>query len=40
VAPEVVRGFEAGPDGLEVLAIGGTRPEDGDGVPVRDWWTD
>ena len=40
VAPEVVRGFAAGPDGLEVLAIGGTRPEDGDGVPVRDWWTD
>lgn len=40
VAPEVVRQFESGTDGLEILAIGGTRPEDGDGVPVPDWWTD
>jgi mannose-6-phosphate isomerase-like protein (cupin superfamily) len=32
VAPEVVRGFEAGPDGLEVIAIGGPKPEEGDGV--------
>jgi quercetin dioxygenase-like cupin family protein len=23
VAPEVVRGFEAGPDGLELIAVGG-----------------
>ena len=40
VAPATVRAFEGGPDGLEVLAIGSDRPEDGDGVPVRDWWTD
>ena len=40
VAPEVVRGFEAGPDGLELIAIGADRPEEGDGVMVRDWWTD
>jgi mannose-6-phosphate isomerase-like protein (cupin superfamily) len=39
VAPEVVRAFESGGDGLEILAIGGTRPEDGDGVPIADWWT-
>jgi quercetin dioxygenase-like cupin family protein len=32
VAPEVVRAFEAGPDGLELLAIGGPKPEEGDGV--------
>ncbi|HVR04615.1 MAG TPA: hypothetical protein VMS02_01150 [Solirubrobacteraceae bacterium] len=32
VAPEVVRAFEAGPDGLDVVAVGGPRPEDGDGV--------
>jgi quercetin dioxygenase-like cupin family protein len=32
VAPEVVRAFEAGPDGLEVVAIGGPKPEGGDGV--------
>ncbi|MBA3807847.1 MAG: hypothetical protein H0X28_05580 [Solirubrobacterales bacterium] len=40
VAPEVVRAFEAGPDGLEFIAVGGSRPQDGDGVPVPDWWTD
>lgn len=38
VAPEVARGFEAGPDGLVVIAIGGTRPPDGDGELVRDFW--
>src|SRR3954467_3691006 len=31
VAPEVVRGFEAGHDGLELIAIGGPKPEGGDG---------
>jgi mannose-6-phosphate isomerase-like protein (cupin superfamily) len=31
VAPEVVRAFEAGPEGLEFLAVGGPRPEEGDG---------
>ncbi len=40
VAPEVVRAFEGGPDGLELVAVGGSRPEEGDGVPVPDWWTD
>ena len=30
VAPEVLRAFEAGPDGLEFLAIGGPRPEEGE----------
>ena len=38
VAPEVIRAFEGGPDGLELIAIGGTKPEDGDGVMVSDWW--
>jgi mannose-6-phosphate isomerase-like protein (cupin superfamily) len=38
VAPEVARGFEGGPDGLELIAIGGTRPPDGDGELVRDFW--
>ena len=32
LSPAVVRSFEAGPDGLEVLAIGADRPEGGDGV--------
>jgi len=40
VAPEVVRGFEAGPDGLAFIAIGSDRPEGGDGEQVHDWWTD
>jgi mannose-6-phosphate isomerase-like protein (cupin superfamily) len=40
VAPEVVRAFESGPDGLEIIAVGGDKPEGGDGVLVQDWWTD
>jgi len=40
VAPEVVRGFEGGADGMEIIAIGADRPEGGDGVPAHDWWTD
>ena len=32
VAPEVVRAFEAGPEGLELIAVGGPKPEGGDGV--------
>jgi quercetin dioxygenase-like cupin family protein len=40
VAPHVVRGFAAGPSGLEMIAIGNDRPEDGDGEMVHDFWTD
>lgn len=40
VAPEVVRAFEAGPDGLELVAIGGPKPEDGDGVMGEAAWPD
>ena len=40
VAPGTVRALEAGPDGLELIAVGADRPEGGDGIPVRDWWTD
>ncbi len=40
VAPSVVRGFEGGPGGLVLIAIGADRPEGGDGVRVEDWWTD
>jgi hypothetical protein len=36
----VIRAFEAGPDGLEVIAVGSDRPEGGDGVMAKDWWTD
>ena len=40
VAPTAVRGFKAGPDGLELIAVGGNRPPDGDGDMVADWWTE
>ena len=38
VAPEVVRGIVAGPEGLDVLAIGSDRPEGGDAEQVHDFW--
>jgi mannose-6-phosphate isomerase-like protein (cupin superfamily) len=38
IAPGVTRAFEAGPGGIEVLAVG---PRfDGDGELVQDWWSD
>jgi quercetin dioxygenase-like cupin family protein len=40
VAPEVVRALEAGPDGLDIIAVGGHRPEGGDGVPGTAAWPD
>jgi mannose-6-phosphate isomerase-like protein (cupin superfamily) len=40
VAPQVVRAFEGGPEGLELIAIGSDRPEEGDGEMVQDFWTD
>jgi quercetin dioxygenase-like cupin family protein len=40
VAPEVVRAFEAGPDGLDVIAIGGPKPEGGDGELASADWPD
>jgi mannose-6-phosphate isomerase-like protein (cupin superfamily) len=40
VSPDVVRTFEAGPDGLAYIAVGNDRPEGGDGEMVKDFWTD
>ena len=40
VAPEVLRAFEAGPDGMDVIAVGGPKPEDGDGEPSDSPWPD
>ena len=40
VAPETVRAFEAGPDGMEVIAIGGPKPEGGDGETASADWPD
>jgi mannose-6-phosphate isomerase-like protein (cupin superfamily) len=36
VAPQTARGFEAGPDGLELLAFGAG--EAGDTEMLSDWW--
>jgi len=38
VSPEVVRAFEAGPEGIEVLAMGARH--DGDGEVIPGWWSD
>jgi mannose-6-phosphate isomerase-like protein (cupin superfamily) len=38
VAPEVVRALEAGPDGLEFIAVGGPKPEGGDGETAPAEW--
>ena len=38
VAPKVARGFEAGRDGLQLIAIGSDRPEGGDGEMIQDFW--
>ena len=40
VAPEVVRAFEGGPDGLDIIAVGGPKPADGDGVMGAAAWPD
>jgi mannose-6-phosphate isomerase-like protein (cupin superfamily) len=41
VAPPTIRAFEAGNDGLELIAVGSTRPEDGDGVAAPEgWWAE
>jgi quercetin dioxygenase-like cupin family protein len=40
VAPEVMRAFEAGPEGLELLIVGGPKPEGGDGVMAEVAWPD
>jgi mannose-6-phosphate isomerase-like protein (cupin superfamily) len=38
VSPAVVRAFEGGPDGIELVAIGADRPEGGDGEMIKDFW--
>jgi quercetin dioxygenase-like cupin family protein len=40
VSPEVVRAFEAGPEGLDIIAVGGPKPADGDGVAGVAAWPD
>jgi quercetin dioxygenase-like cupin family protein len=38
VGPSVVRAFEAGADGLDLVAVGGPKPEGGDGVLAESSW--
>jgi quercetin dioxygenase-like cupin family protein len=38
VAPSVIRSFEAGPDGMDVICIGGQRPAGGDNEGFPDFW--
>ena len=40
VPPQTMRNFEAGPDGLEVLAFGAPISDESDGEIVQGWWTD
>jgi len=40
VSPETVRAFEAGADGLELIAVGSDRPEGGDGVAAATAWVE
>jgi uncharacterized cupin superfamily protein len=40
VSPETVRAFEAGDDGLVLIAVGADRPAGGDGVTVPEAWID
>ncbi len=39
VAPGVMRAFEAGPHGLDLLCVGGRRPEGGDTERDEAFWT-
>jgi hypothetical protein len=38
VSPGVIRQFEGGPDGIELIAVGARH--DGDGELLPDWWSD
>jgi quercetin dioxygenase-like cupin family protein len=38
VAPDVVRGLEAGPNGAEVVVFGAPRTDGNDASLVPDWW--
>ena len=38
VAPAVVRSFEAGPQGLDLICIGGREPRGGDTERFPDFW--
>jgi len=40
VPKDTMRGFEAGPDGMEMIAIGAPNTGPGDADMTQEWWTD
>ena len=40
VHKETMRGFEAGPEGAELIAVGAPNTGPGDAETTTDWWTD
>jgi mannose-6-phosphate isomerase-like protein (cupin superfamily) len=40
VPKDTTRGFEAGPEGIELIAIGAPATPPGDAEIEQDWWTD
>ena len=40
VPTTTMRGFEAGPEGMELIAIGAPNTGPGDAEMTHDWWTD
>jgi mannose-6-phosphate isomerase-like protein (cupin superfamily) len=40
VHKDTVRGFEAGPEGAEMIAIGAPNTGPGDADTIQDWWMD
>ena len=40
IAPTTLRALESGSDGMELIAVGSDRPQDGDGVIAPEgWWS-
>ena len=40
VPKETMRGFEAGPEGAEIIAVGAPNTGPGDAEVEQEWWTD
>jgi uncharacterized cupin superfamily protein len=40
VHKDTARGFQAGPEGVEIIAIGAPNTGPGDADVLNDWWTD
>jgi mannose-6-phosphate isomerase-like protein (cupin superfamily) len=40
VHKDTMRGFEAGPEGVEIIAIGAPNTGPGDAETAQDWWND